>query len=167
MPDIFLAWNNATGTADWSATGTDLETAIILSVFTDAAAAPDVVPPDGDPRGWWATAYSGTEIGSQLWQLERGVVSAATLAQAIGTAQASLQWLIDNNVAASVTVTGQWQGAMLALAVAVTEPDGTVKQFNYGWAWDAVLAGSAVPDAGSTGALFELDVSSLDEDIIG
>ena len=167
MPDIFLAWNNATGAADWSATGTDLETAIILSLFTDAAAAPDFAPPDGDPRGWWATAYSGTEIGSRLWQLERGVVSPATLALAIGTAQAALKWLIDSNVAATITVNGEWQGAMLALAIKLIQPDGTVRQFNYGWAWGAVLAGTAAPDAGAAGALFELDVSSLDEAIIG
>ena len=104
MSDIFLAWNNATGMADWSATGTALETSIILSLFTDAAGAPDFVPLDGDPRGWWATAYAGRETGSQLWQIERGVVSDATLKLAIGTAQAALQWLIDDGVAAAVAV---------------------------------------------------------------
>ena len=136
MSDIYLQWNQETQTCDWSATGTDLETAVLFSLFTDAQAAPDFVPLDGDRRGHWSTAYSGREVGSRLWQLDRAIKSDANLKLGIGEAQRCLQWMIASGLASAVAVDGEWQGTTLALSVVITAPDGGVNVYRYGWAWN-------------------------------
>ena len=138
MPDLYLKWHPETGTADWSPTGSDLETSVLLSLFTDAAASPDFVPMDGDRRGWWATAFESSELGSQLWELERAKKTDAALALATGTAQRALQWMIDDGVAVTIDVAGEWQGTTIALVVTIAQPDGTVNVYRYGWAWSAL-----------------------------
>ena len=51
----------------------DLQTAILISLFTDAQASPDDMIQDGsgDPRGWWGDLGSSKPIGSKLWLLGR------------------------------------------------------------------------------------------------
>lgn len=149
MPDITIVWNPAQGYGDWAMgdgdiqTGDDLETAVLVSLFTDRVATPDYVlaPGDTDVRGWWADAYNQDTIGSNIWQLERHTKTSATLNEAIAMASSALQWLIDDGVAAAVDVTAEWQGSealMLAMAIAITEPSGNPRNFNYSWAWGPI-----------------------------
>ena len=149
MADIALAWNPATSQCDWSMgsgdliTGFDLQTAILLSLFTDAVATPDYQPPpnDIDRRGWWADAYAADSMGSNIWQLERGIKNDATLNAAITYAKQALQWMIDDGAASAVVVIGDWQGdggEVLALQITVTAPDTSVSRFTYSWAWGAL-----------------------------
>ena len=59
--DIYILWDNSNAQGDWTLatgdvqTGQDLETACLVSLFTDKLATPDFVPTDGssDRRGWW------------------------------------------------------------------------------------------------------------------
>ena len=149
MSDIALAWNADLGCADWTLvsgdvqTGSDLETAVIISLFTDAVASPDYVPSDGNPRGWWATSEPrGFSVGSNLWELDRAKKTNETLLKAKNFAATALQWLIDDGVADTITVAAEWQGStntpVLALAIVIIEPDGTVSTFKYGWAWGTI-----------------------------
>lgn len=116
-------------------------TAIVISLFTDARADPDdVLPqPGADRRGWWGDAYApiaGDIIGSKLWLLSRAVASDQTLALAQEYAQAALVWLVDDGVAASVTVTASFPGPLgwIALNVVVTRPTGPARrQFDFVW----------------------------------
>ena len=147
--DILVQWDNTNTIGDWSLadgdlqTGQDLETACLVSLFTDKLATPDFVPTDGtsDRRGWWADLYNDQPLGSSLWQLERAKKTRDTLGLARRYAQDALQWLIDDGVASSVFVDTRWLGnpngsTMMGIAIAITKPDGSLTRFVYGWAWD-------------------------------
>lgn len=145
--DINLVFDPASGTFDFDigigdlATGNDLETAVAVSLFTDARASDDYTITDGttDRRGCWIDTYSPTPWGSLLWQLDRAEISnqAATLRRAEKYCLTALQWLIDDGVAASVTAVASWlsQGFM-QIAITITQPVGGSQTFT--WAWNTV-----------------------------
>ncbi|TMV76105.1 hypothetical protein FGG78_28530 [Thioclava sp. BHET1] len=147
--DIALFFDQLSGRADWDVVdgqivgGSDLETAVIVSLFTDQVLPEDGVATDGssDPRGWWADTYRGQPIGSLLWTLERVVKSnaQALLEQAKQICLDALAWLIEDGVAASVQVQTQWLEAdALGIAITITEPAGRTVVFRYAWAWQGV-----------------------------
>lgn len=153
--DIYILWDNGNAVGDWTLaegdlqTGQDLETACLVSLFTDRLATPDFVPTDGssDRRGWWADPYNDQSLGSNLWQLERAKKTRDTLALARRYAADALQWLVDDGVAKEVICNTGWLGAaigstMLGIAIAIVKPDGSITRFTFGWAWQglAVLA---------------------------
>ena len=142
--DISLVWDAVNGRADFAmdgatlATGDDLQTAVIISLFTDAVADPaDFMPDDErlDPRGWWADTYEAPDqIGSKLWQAFWRVRNQDTLNWARDTATRALQWLIDDGVAASVEVIPSFYGkGGLALSIIITEPSGRTSPFRFAW----------------------------------
>jgi phage gp46-like protein len=146
--DVLVQWDNVNTTGDWVLangdlqTGQDLETACLVSLFTDKLATPDFVPTDGtsDRRGWWADPYNDQPLGSNLWQLARAKKTRDTLGLARTYALDALRWLVTDGVAASVDVDTRWIGpagtTLLGIAIAITKPDGTETRFVYGWAWD-------------------------------
>ena len=150
--DIVVQWDNLNTYGDWVLaegdiqTGQDLQTACLVSLFTDRLATPDFVPTDGttDRRGWWADPYNDQPLGSNLWQLERAKKTRDTLGLARRYAQDALQWLVTDGVAASVAVDTRWLGnpvgsTMMGIAVTITKPDGSSTRFVYGWAWDRLI----------------------------
>jgi phage gp46-like protein len=164
--DILIQWDNTNAMGDWSLadgdlqSGQDLETACLVSLFTDRLATPDFVPTDGtsDRRGWWADLYSDQPLGSNLWQLDRAKKTRDTLGLARRYAQDALQWLIDDSVASSVVVDTRWLdnaigGTMMGIAVAITKPDGSLTRFVYGWAWDNLATLRAVAQGPPIAAL--------------
>lgn len=149
MTDIALAWNPADGVAEWQVAngllvgGSDLETAVIVSLFSDGRLPADQSPPDGstDRRGWWADTYREMPLGSLLWTLERRAISnrTALLAEAKSICTDALGWLVSDGVAASVQVTTLWlTPTTLGIAITITAPTGTVSQYRYAWAWQGV-----------------------------
>jgi phage gp46-like protein len=142
--DIRILWDNSQGIGDWGLaegdvlTGQDLETACLVSLFTDKAATPDFVPTDGttDRRGWWADYYLDRPLGSNLWQLDRAKKTRATLGLAQRYAQDALQWLIDDGVVSHLIVNTSWQlPNRLGIAVALVRPNGAITRFMFNWAW--------------------------------
>jgi phage gp46-like protein len=151
--DIYVAWDNSQALGDWALalgdlqTGQDLETAVLVSLFTDARATPDFVPTDGtsDLRGWWAQPYLGQVVlGSNLWQLERAKKTRDTLGLARRYALNALQWLITDGIAVSVQCNTMWIGnagsTFLGIAIAITQPNGALVKFMYAWAWQGLAA---------------------------
>jgi phage gp46-like protein len=145
--DIQILWDNINALGDWALaegdleTGQDLETACLVSLFTDALATPDFVPTDGttDRRGWWADSYETTPPGSNLWQLDRAKKTRDTLGAARGYALDCLQWLIDDGVAKAVYCNTTWLAAnMLGIAIAIIKPDGSETRFRFAWAWQGL-----------------------------
>jgi phage gp46-like protein len=150
--DIAINWDAAHFRGDWGLTtgdlqiaASDLESAVLVSLFTDRVASPDFVPPAGSPpdrRGWWADTYriaAGQDaIGSSLWQLNRAVKSnsAVLLAQAQGYCQQALQWLVTQGIVASVNVETSWlTPETMAIGINITKPQSPPQTFNYSWAW--------------------------------
>ncbi|MDE1901527.1 MAG: phage GP46 family protein [Alphaproteobacteria bacterium] len=144
MTDAAIVWNTATGRGDLQITGADLltgndlDTAIIISLFTDRLAHPDDVIPDGtdDPRGWWGDLDQDYQIGSRLWLLERAPASQQTLLRAQDYAAEALQWMIDDGVVAKFDIYAEWtRPGMLGMKITVYQTNGTVVAKQYDWAW--------------------------------
>lgn len=151
MADIRTIWDSAALTGDWLLAGGslaadhDLETAVIISLFTDALAGPDDRLPDGsgDRRGWWADTGEGLEgpLGSRLWLLAREKQSEETRLRAEGYAREALRWLVTDGVAERVEVTAEWLAlGRLGLAVTVHRRPAAGQpaqryQRRFDWAW--------------------------------
>lgn len=121
-----------------------LETSVILSLFTDRRAADDDVLPGGDDdrRGWWADAYAGVvgdRIGSRLWLLAREKQTPDVLLRAEGYAREALQWMIDDGVARSVTVSAEIvRDGVLGLAIEIARANGSTAQYRFERFWRGV-----------------------------
>ena len=144
MTDIALLWDQQLGGCDFGlfdgqlTTDDGLDTAILISLFTDARARADDAIPDGDdPRGWWGDAFTaaGDETGSRLWLLSREKQTASVLERARSFAREALSWLIEDGVARTVDVTVEAQpNDRLAIGVEITRPTGPARlRFVYIW----------------------------------
>lgn len=118
-----------------------LDTAVILSLFTDRrAAVDDVLPGDStDRRGWWADAYAtipGDKFGSRLWLLSREKQLSAALVRAKEYAEESLQWLIADGVAKSVHATATVvRAGVLGLVVEIRHGNETARRYRFEKFW--------------------------------
>lgn len=107
-----------------------LETAVIMSLFTDRRAEDDDRLPFGesDRRGWWGDAYADVpsrKIGSRLWLLEREKQLPEVLVRAREYALEALQWLVDDGRAARVDVEASFpRTGVLGLEVTLWLPAG-------------------------------------------
>lgn len=131
MTDISTVWDVQRMRGDWVlsgaslASGNDLQTAVLISLFTDRLALPSDPTPDGDRRGWWGDDPQ-YPVGSRLWLLDRvkGPMDVPQRAQDY-TAEA-LQWLIDDGVVASFDISAQWiTPNRLDLIVTANRADGS------------------------------------------
>lgn len=120
------------------ASGDDLVTAVLISLFTDRQAAADDVLTDasGDPRGWWGDLGQDYRIGSRLWLRLRAKQTDQTLQLVKGDIAEALQWLIDDGVAASLDIDAAWQAAgFLAVVLTLNQSSGAVLALRFSWAW--------------------------------
>ncbi|GAB2182683.1 phage GP46 family protein [Denitratisoma sp. agr-D3] len=121
-----------------------LDTAIILSLFTDRRAEKSDTLPLGatDRRGWWADAFStpiGDKIGSRLWLTWPGKQTAENLRNAELFAEEALAWLVTDGIAASVAVSGSNpRDGLLALSVQIVKPSGDTLNYQIDSLWSAV-----------------------------
>lgn len=123
------------------ATEEGLRTAVVVSLFTDARAGDDDRLPDGgaDRRGWWADTwpeFEGDNTGSHLWLLAREKQLPLVLERARRYARAALQWLIDDGIAAEVSVDASFPRTGVLLLEVVIERllDGPVRyRFEQFW----------------------------------
>ncbi len=146
--DIAVVWDNARGRGDWAMagadlqSGSDLESAIAVSLFTDRRAPPDYqgpVPWDGNRRGWWGDTYNGFQIGSLLWTLARSVKTRRVLLLAQLYASDALGWLLEAGVVAAFTIDAQWVNrTMLGLRIVAAMPAGPSQTFQFNWVWTQV-----------------------------
>jgi len=86
-----------------------LASAVYISLFTDRKAPEGWRPEVADRRGWWGdgVAPEGEEpfaLGSHLWLLRNEVATEENTVAARQYAQEALAWMVDERVAASVTV---------------------------------------------------------------
>ena len=127
-----------------------LVTSVLISLFSDQRAADDEVLPDPnstDKRGWWGDLvipeFEGDEIGSKLWLLERASLTQETLNLAIQYAEDSLDWMIQDGIASTITVTAERQGGVideiLAMQISIQKSDGTELALNLSNLWEATI----------------------------
>lgn len=140
--DIAMLWMQPSVRGDMVAsapgllTGRELETALLVSLFSDRLAAENDDAPDntGDRRGWWADG--DTPIGSRLWLLARAKQTNETLQRAYDFVAESLQWLIDDGVVQSFDISVTWvRAGFLGVQITTYQPNATTR---YGWVWGSL-----------------------------
>lgn len=119
-----------------------LENAVLISLFSDRFVSFEDLPvEETDPRGWWGDAISDTEgdqIGSRLWLVDRSKITIENANRLRDFAKESLQWLIDDGVAASVFVeTEVVPKEQIDLRVIIVKPEG--ESFPFKFVWDGQL----------------------------
>lgn len=136
MTDITTVWIVERGEGDWAisggalASGNDLASAVLNSLFTDRRTNDDDVLPDASPdrRGWWGDLDQDVPIGSRL------TLDVANTAK--GYAAEALKWLLDDQVVARVAVEVFIAArSRLDLLVTLTRHDGSVVPLKYSWVW--------------------------------
>ena len=150
MSDIGLTWGiydaDFTLTANDLETDEGLETAILISLFTDRRADTGDEIPDGtdDRRGWWGDGFPAIAddlIGSRLWLLSREKQLQSVLTRAEQYARESLQWLIEDRVSDQVDVTAEVvRRGVLGIQVVVHRPRKAIAEFRFDFNWQAQAA---------------------------
>lgn len=147
--DIRIKWHSETAHGDFSlddngadiSTDEGLETAVIISLFSDRRADEEELPPGAaSKRGWWGDSLlsRGDRIGSKLWLLNREKFLPEVAARAKGYAEEALKWMLEDRAAAKVQVEAELQEpARLALRVRITRPNGREAEFRYNCNWNA------------------------------
>lgn len=149
MPDLVLVPTSPLGVegdiagdgSKWLETN-GLETAVRLSLFTDARALPGDVLPAGeqgfgvDVRGWWGEAFvaDSSSFGSRLWLLARSTLTQATRQQARDYCLEALAWLVELGIARSVELeTEVASGGFLHIKVTIYREREAPARFSYLW----------------------------------
>lgn len=103
---------------------TGLETAVVVSLFTDRRALDsDDVPSPGDFRGFWGDAPND-RWGSRLWLLDRAKRTQETLDLGAQYAREALSWLVADGIAATVAASCAWgPSGDLQISVTITRSD--------------------------------------------
>lgn len=122
-----------------------LDTAVILSLFTDRRAEADDTVPGTDRRGWWADMFAdgeGDKIGSRLWLLVREKLTNDTVNRVRAYCEEALAWLVRDGVAKEVTVTAEiirhHPLGVVGAYIDITKPDGQITRYKFDKFWSAV-----------------------------
>jgi phage gp46-like protein len=122
-----------------------LQTAIILSLFTDQRAGNDDRLPRNasDRRGWVGgefmaqdAAAPGDEWGTRLWLCYVGKAAADVLPFAEFTCRQALRWLVRDGIASRVAVAARWVGERadrLAIRPQIYQPGRTSPVYDVLW----------------------------------
>lgn len=147
LPDVRTVWDPFGLAGDWLfappdlVTGRDLETAAIISLFTDRLANPDDQlpdPHDADRRGWWADYGADYPIGSRIWLISREKETEDVRQRAEEYCREALQWMLDDDVADTVEVTAAWNPrapGRLDVDVTITRARNQLLKRHFSWAW--------------------------------
>jgi len=136
---LALVLDNELGIADLAYAGGlcndgGLQTAVIISLFTDSRAPAHSGLAPEDRRGFWAQA----DLGSRLWLHRSKPLSNEVVVALRQAAEMSLKWLVDDDVAKKVVVTvTKLSRDRLKLGVEVHRGDGGT----WSSAWEATATG--------------------------
>ena len=157
MADIKIKWDTLLFQGDLNVLKGDikndngLETAVLISLFTDQRANNDDELPDlnsDDRRGWWGDLISpdveDDKIGSRLWlHIERAKTTENLLPTIKQDINDALQWMIDDKIAQKINVNLERQGIpgndRLAFVVEILKRDGNKEVFDFNNLWENQL----------------------------
>jgi phage gp46-like protein len=154
MGDIRIVWDPATGTGDLNMLGSglvlgfDLETASLISMFTDAQSDPGDIVYDTDPRGWWADTYAALEdpaltaipddrIGCKIWQAFARPRTQDTLNWLRDEVIRCHGWMLTDGVASAVDATAFFTSSGGIGAVVTITANGLPNIYNYVWSQES------------------------------
>ena len=150
MGDIRIVWDPITGTGDFAMLGSglelghDLETASLISLFTDAQADPGDIVYDTDPAGTWIDTYAALEdfallaipndrMGSKLWQVFARPRTQDTLNWLRNEIIRCHDWMIADGVASAVEADTFFTGPGGIGARVTIAANGRANVFSYVW----------------------------------
>ncbi|MEY0336595.1 phage GP46 family protein [Providencia stuartii] len=117
--------------------GDDLQSAIIISLFTDGLARSDDNIDESYRRGWWGDLGSDYNIGSRLWLLNRQKLTVSIARQAEDYAREALKWLTDDGVVSYIEVGTQIiYPNRLNMIIRYHRP-GDERDLRFFWVWEA------------------------------
>jgi len=102
------------------------DTAVALSLFTDAPATPaELAKHQREQRGWWADADQVRDkrravMGSKIWLVFPGKLTAETLRKVEGYAADALAWMVERRIAQKIEITAGAKAGALLLEVTIT-----------------------------------------------
>jgi phage gp46-like protein len=125
--------------------GDDLETAVVVSLFTWARrAADDPDPtPGSDPMGWWAdeTLEDANDfLGSKWWLAEGSKITPDLFMQVGQWGQQALAWMLEDKVADRVEILPERstiQADRVDVLVRIIQPAGAAVEYRYRLNWEA------------------------------
>ncbi len=146
MSDIRTIWQTDLGIGDFAPVGAgashDIETAVLLSLFSDrVATADDPIPDAGqggliDRRGWWGDAYLRRPLGSRLWLLAREKQIKEVLNKARDYCTEALAWMIEDQICARIDVVCAFTArGRIDIQVILFRRDGRATNLRYDYAW--------------------------------
>lgn len=107
-----------------------LETAVLISLFSDSRATEDDQVPNAgtDLRGYWGDQYLSSEpgdsTGSLIWTLQGGPIDVAQ-EKLPGFCRRALQWMITDGYITAVDITiGRPDYSQLSIHLTLTRPSG-------------------------------------------
>ena len=124
MTTLKLTYDPDSGDCDLTATASEyardesLETAVLISLFSDARVDKADLPGGGDRKGWWGDSFLDDDdesLGSKLWLLETRKNTAESERLARAWAEEALAWMVADGVASRVEVQTNRSGNCLEL----------------------------------------------------
>ena len=113
------------------------ETAIPVSLFTDARAPSALVAEPQNRRGWIGnllTASTMRQLGSILWTLDQARITQETLNVARLAAQDAFQWMVEDGVALSVFVNvARAPRGAVQIIISITDTSNVVNRYQTLW----------------------------------
>jgi len=113
------------------------ETAIIISLFTDARAPSANVESPERRRGWVGdilTAEIGRDLGSTLWLYEQSRITQNILNQIKQAARESLVWMVEDGIAKDVaTAVRQTDTRAIEIDIIIKTLQNRVERFSVLW----------------------------------
>lgn len=112
------------------------ETAIPVSLFTDARAPSALVSEPQNRRGWIVnllTSSTMRQLGSILWVLDQARVTQETLNTARLAAQDAFQWMLDDGIALAAFVDVQQTRNGILILITITDTSNVVNRYQTLW----------------------------------
>lgn len=142
MQDILIR-ANSDGLYDFVVEGNEFasaggfETAIPVSLFTDARAPAALVSEPQYRRGWIGnlmTAATMRQLGSILWVLDQSRITQERLNVARLAAQDAFQWMVDDGVALGVKIDVQRNSVIgIIVFIEITDTSNVVSRYQTLW----------------------------------
>jgi len=113
-----------------------MDTAIWLSIFTDARASESQVTSPEDRRGSINDLNNPVEMGSLNWLYEQARLIRATVNGLMDTTKTCLSWLVDYGYAKNIETTAIREVNKLEVGVKIETPDGDLEPLRTVTIWN-------------------------------
>ena len=121
-----------------------LDTAILVSLFTDRRVSESEQPNEYKRRGWIGNESTpGIQMGSKVWLYEQARITNTTLSGIADAATDCLQWMVEQGIAKNVSASASSTSTGVSLNVTITRPTSEVEQRFYDL-WNNTATGQVV-----------------------